>query len=256
MHKRGTFYQNTIARWIPDRNASILVAAGGKLDRDVYFELGFQNVVISNLNQNIPTDYITPYLWSRQDVQSLTYKDQEFDYVVIHAGLHHCHSPHKGLLEMYRVAKKAVIVFEPPDNFLVRLMQKVGLAQTYEYIAVQRNEGVQGGVDNTEIPNYIYRWTEKEVEKAIRSYDPKTRHYFKYAYDTDEPFSAFIAKNKLKRYFIHIAKPIYNLFGRCFPKQRNLFAFYVEKPNLSTDLLPWLKIENDVIRYNSEWNKG
>lgn len=256
MNKRGKFYQQTVARWIPDRDASILITAGGKLDRDVFYELGYKNVVISNLDKNLPNDYIIPYVWSQQNIESLSYQDQEFDYAVVHAGLHHCHSPHRGLLEMYRVAKKAVIAFEPPDNLLVRTMQKLGLAQTYEYIAVQRNENLRGGVDNSEIPNFIYRWTEKEIEKVISSFDPKAIHHFCYAYDTDEPFSEFVAKNRVKRYFIYFTKPIYNLIGRCFSKQRNLFAFFIEKPAFPRDLLPWLMIDENIVRFNSKWKKG
>jgi SAM-dependent methyltransferase len=245
-----------MSRWIPDRNASILIVAGGKMDRDVFHELCFKNVVITNLNQNIPNQYITPYVWSQQNVESLTYQDQEFDYVVVHAGLHHCHSPHRGLLEMYRVAKKAIMAFEPPDNFLVRSMQKIGLAQIYEYTAVQGNNNDHGGVDNSEIPNYIYRWTENEVEKVILSYEPRVRHHFHYAYDIDEPSFAFTANSKVKRIIINIAKPVYKLLGLFFPKQKNLFAFYIEKPAIPQDLHPWLMIENSNIKFNPKWNTG
>jgi hypothetical protein len=156
---------------------------------------------------------------------------------------------------MYRVAKKAIMVFEPPDNLLVQIMQKVGLAQIYEYTAVQGNENTHGGVDNSEIPNYIYRWTEKEIEKVIFSYEPRARHRFHYAYDIEEPSLAFTANNKVKHIIINIAKPAYKLLGLFFPKQKNLFAIFIEKPTLPQDLHPWLMMEKRNIKFNPKWNK-
>ena len=38
--------------------------------------------------------------------RSFGFEDGAFDFVVVHQGLHHCHSPHRGLLEMYRVARR------------------------------------------------------------------------------------------------------------------------------------------------------
>ena len=41
MDQRLSFYTRTVSKWILDRNASILVAAGGINDRDVFYQLGF-----------------------------------------------------------------------------------------------------------------------------------------------------------------------------------------------------------------------
>ena len=49
---------------------------------------------------------------------------------------HHCHSPHRGLLEMYRVARRGVLAFEPRDTRLVRLGVRLGFGQEYEIAAV------------------------------------------------------------------------------------------------------------------------
>jgi ubiquinone/menaquinone biosynthesis C-methylase UbiE len=63
------------------------------------------------------------------DAERLTYGDGSFDVVIAHAGLHHCHSPHRALLEMYRVARKAAIAFESRDSRLIRTAVRLGLVQ-------------------------------------------------------------------------------------------------------------------------------
>ena len=42
----------------------------------------------------------------------------------------------------------------------------------------------KGGVDNTNIPNYVYRWTEREIIKLLKSYRPDLKHkiFFNYGY--------------------------------------------------------------------------
>ena len=253
MPSRLCFYRDTIEKWITDRQSSILIGAGGKNDQDIFQSLGFKDVLISNINQPLLEKQLNSYRWSQQNLEALSFPDETFDYVVVHAGLHHCQSPHRSLLEMYRVARKAIIAFEPPDNMLVRLMQKAGLAQIYEYTAVQHNDGTSGGVNNTDIPNFIYRWSEKEVEKTINSFAPAAHHHFHYSYASDEPTPEFIGKNRAKYFLINLAKPVYTLWGRCFPKQQNLFAFMVEKPVLSQDIHPWLIEDDGVIKFNPDW---
>lgn len=255
MDARLLFYKETIAQWIPDRAASVLVVAGGTNDRDVFMENGFTNVVISNIDERIRGDEFTPYQWSFQNAESLTYSDQSFDYVVTHAALHHCHSPHRGLLELYRVARRAAIAFEPCDNFLVRQMQRYGLAQIHEQAAVHYNDGKYGGVANTEIPNYIYRWTESEVEKTINSFAPMAGHRFRFRYGSDKPDAAMRRKGFVKKAVVSVLVPGYAIFTKIFPKQQNLFAMMVEKPEIPRDLYPWLRMEGDTVRFNYEWSK-
>src|SRR5262245_12517528 len=82
----------------------VLVVCGGSLDEQVFALTGFPNVTVTNLDDadaNV-----------RQDAENLSYDDGSFDLVVVHAGLHHCYSPHRALLEMYRVARKCVLAFE------------------------------------------------------------------------------------------------------------------------------------------------
>jgi hypothetical protein len=43
------------------------------------------------------------------------------------------------------------------------------------------------------------------------------------------------------------------MFTILFPKQQNLFAFYVNKPDILHDLHEWLKLENEKIKFNYHW---
>ena len=51
---------------------------------------------------------------------TLRLEDNAVDFCIAHNGLHHCVSPHQGLLELFRVARRGIVVFEPRDSFLTR----------------------------------------------------------------------------------------------------------------------------------------
>ena len=81
-------------------------------------------------------------------------KTSSFDWAIVHAGLHHCASPHRGLLEMCRVARKGVVVMEARDSMLIRLAARVGLVPNYELETVAIANFAIGGLRNSAIPNY------------------------------------------------------------------------------------------------------
>jgi SAM-dependent methyltransferase len=251
---RLAFYKATVSRLIPDRGSSILVVAGGPPDKAVFEELGFRRVVISNLDTRTPPDAFAPFAWRHEDAEALSYADGAFDYVVVHAALHHCQSPHRALLEMYRVARIAAVAFEARDSLLMRAFERLGLAQVYEHSAVYYNDGRHGGVRNTEVPNYVYRWTEREVEKTIKTYAPHAPHRFEYFYGHDTPATVRLERGtSLRQHLITAMVPAYGLFSALFPKQQNLFAFVVHKPRLPEQLHAWLQWEGGQPRFNLGW---
>jgi SAM-dependent methyltransferase len=54
--------------------------------------------------------------FSNQDMGNLTFEEGAFDFVFIKESLHHMSMPYKGLYEMFRVAKKGVILIEPSGD--------------------------------------------------------------------------------------------------------------------------------------------
>src|SRR5918997_5026895 len=114
------FYHQTVVRlqadgWLRPED-DLLVVAGGKADREVLLAAGVPTATISNLDQRLTDDEYAPFAWSFQDAENLDFPDESFDVCLVHQGLHHCRSPHRALLEMYRVARRGILVFEPQET--------------------------------------------------------------------------------------------------------------------------------------------
>lgn len=256
MDEREKFYQNGVSDLIEDKNASILVCGGGSLDKAIFERLGFHDVTISNLDERMKGNEYTPFRWKYENAESLTFNAESFDYVVIHAAIHHASSPHKVLTEMYRVARRGILAFESRDSVIMRFFERWGITQTYEHAAVYYNDCKYGGVNNTEIPNYIYRWTEREIEKTVKSYAPYCRHKIIYRYGNAMPPTPGLEnKGQLKTNLLKFMRPLYGLFVKLFPGQQNLFAFYVEKSTIPNSLFPWLIFDDKdgKITFSKEW---
>ena len=246
------FYAKTLRRLLKDGwlglDSSVLVVCGGPYDRDVFRGLGFRQVTISNLDSRIEASEFVQYPWSLQDVERLRFEDDAFDFVVVHQGLHHCHSPHRGLVEMYRVARVGVLAFEPRDTRLVRLGVRMGFGQEYEIAAVAGNGLRAGGVSNSATPNFVYRWTEREIEKTIRTFSPAGRvdvRYFSALRVPEERMRSM--KNRLVAGSLRALLPVVRLFAKVFPGQSNCFAFAIKKTG---ELHPWMV---DKATVNEEW---
>ena len=258
IQRNDDFYEATL-EWLIDagvlsRELNVLVVCGGPFDRDVLLKAGFTDVTISNLDSRLSGNEFSPFRWRYQDAERLEFPDDEYDFCIAHNGLHHCASPHRALLEMFRVAKKGVLVFEPRDTLLVRLGIRLNFGQDYETASVEGDGLGFGGMRNSGIPNYVYRWTEREVEKTIRSFSPWGEPRFLFRYALRVPWARLRAMRN-KTFFLHIGSllPLLKFFCFCFPKQSNGFAFAIVKPRIPADVLPWLKLENGRIMVNRDW---
>jgi SAM-dependent methyltransferase len=246
--ERTSFYSKILIRIGMPRDATILVVCGGELDREMLLERGYTNVTISNLDERLRGDEFAPYVWSFQDAECLSFPDRSFDYVIVHAGLHHCASPHRGVLEMYRVAREGVVVFEARDSLLMKAGIALKRVPSYELHAVRDNGFRWGGVRNSGVPNFIYRWTEREVQKTIASYAPEAPHRTEFFYgislpDERVPFHG----TKGLKWLSPLIRAMIVLIGRAWPKQGNQFAFFIKKPNGSC-LFPWMKSRTEINR--------
>ena len=252
------FYESTlewlIHQGVLSRDMSIFVACGGRCDREVLLTAGFTAVTISNLDSRVADHDFSPFHWSYQDAERLELPDGQYDFCIVHDGLHHCASPHRALLEMYRVARKGVLVFEPRDTLLVRLGIRFNFGQQYETAAVEGKDLALGGMRNSGIPNFVYRWTEREIEKTIRSFSPWGEPRFLYRHALVVPWVRLRGmRNRTFYLLVRSLLPLLKLFCFCFPRQSNGFAFAVVKPRIPDDVFPWLKFENGRILMNKEW---
>jgi SAM-dependent methyltransferase len=236
-----SFYAEILRKSGIPKDRSILVVCGGEFDRDTLLGEGYTAVTISNLDERVRGDEFAPYAWSFQDAEALSFPDGAFDYCIVHAGLHHCASPHRALLEMYRVARRGVLAFEARDSLLMRVAVRTGRVPLYEAAAVRSHNFRFGGVRNSCVPNYIYRWTESEVEKTIASYAPQAPHRICYYHGLRIPEERLpFAQSRRLRWLSRGMKRLVELSTRLLEKQGNLFAFYIEKPP-DTELFPWLR---------------
>lgn len=230
------------------REDRVLTVCAANAERDVLMSLDFEDVVITGLDPSGSETDHQPYPWSRQDAMALAYEDGAFDVALVCDGLHHCSSPHRALLEMYRVAKRAIVVIESCDNALMRIAVRLRLTGAYELAAVQNNAGILGGVDNTSVPNHVYRWTEREFKKVVRSYDPTGRHRFIFRYGYNLPPVDHHPRSV--RPLIASLSAIARALGpRVARRQGNSFAMIAVKPQLPDDLWPWLALDDGVARW-------
>ena len=253
------FYIRTLSQlqakgWMQPQDR-VLVVCAGPADREAMLAVGQTNTVISNLDERMHDDgRYAPLDWSHQDVEALTYDSDSFDICIVHDGLHHCRSPHLGLLEMLRVARRGVLAFEPRDTGIVRLGVRLKFGQTYETAAVEGNALQFGGVRNTPVPNYVHRWTEREIEKTVRAAIPEGSPHFDYFYSLRVPEERLQwMRSPVQRRLVQAGLPAMKGLSRVFPRQTNGFAFAITKPTLPRDLHPWLRLADGGVTPDPGW---
>jgi ubiquinone/menaquinone biosynthesis C-methylase UbiE len=234
------FYTRVLTTLLQDgtltRDDSILVICGGTTDIDTLRQIGFRDVTISNVDER-HIEKVRPYRWIRQDAEQLTFPDRSFDWTMVHAGLHHCASPHKALIEMCRVSRNGAVVIEARDSTLVRVGAAFGFADHYEIEAVVTNGWTQGGVQNGPIPNFVYRWTEREVRKTIESAFPHKVNDIRFFYAMRDPFERLSMSGIGKRVMAVGLWALARAMHVLMPKQCNSFGFVIRDTG---ELKPWM----------------
>lgn len=252
------FYQNTLNKLLKKGllklDDNILVVAAGQKDKETFYNVGFRNVIITNLNYHEGFKEYSPFQWKYEDAEALSFDNNTYDWVFVHSGLHHCASPHTGLCEMLRVAKKGVGVFESRDSLFNAIANKLGVVPSYEIEPCVLSNGKYGGLRNSPIPNYVYKWTESEVKKTTKTYLPQYSHRFHFFYGLLVPTRRLaMSKNIFKKTLGYLGKAVLPFLIFFFKKQGNLFAFIIEK---NIKLHPWLKSENNEISFNLEYARS
>ena len=73
------------------------------------------------------------------DAEALPFKNDSFDFVYVHDGLHHLERPLSGVAEMARVARRGVCITEPAQAAITRLSVRLGVSTTRRKLATQSN---------------------------------------------------------------------------------------------------------------------
>jgi hypothetical protein len=143
---------------------------------------------------------------------------------------------------MLRVARVGIGVFEGRDSLLLRFATRLGLVTEYELEPAALSGGTHGGVRDSPIPNYIYRWTEREVEKTVNSYLPHSTHDFTYVYGYLVPTQRLaMSPSRWRRLAARVSNLAVPVAEKLLPKQGNQFGVVVTK---SVSMKPWL-VEKD-----------
>jgi SAM-dependent methyltransferase len=235
-----------------DRTQPVLVVGGGQEDLEILSACGFSQIVLSNL---AGTGTIL-------DAEQIDLPDNSYPVVFAHAVLHHCRSPQKALGEMVRVSQKHVFFMEPNDCWALRMLVRLGLSFPYEIGGVANN-GYTGGLRNGLIPNYIYRWTEREVIKSVLTYHPerqfdvRSQPYWDFYVNEEDllvrketKLAALASKLGTRNFvvFLRLAQMLLSM-SPLLRLQGNKFFCAISK----RDLQPWIEVREAQYCLKQDW---
>jgi len=95
--------------------------------------------------------YGVDYILVRGDAENLPFRDSSFDYVFVHDGLHHLAEPERAIREMARIARGGILITEPADATLTKVLIRSRVMKPYE----------QAG-------NYVIRFDAQRLEPLCR----------------------------------------------------------------------------------------
>jgi len=246
-------------------NEKLLVIGGSWQDVALLTYAGFEDLTLSNYRPGLGEDSHTNL---RAEVKQLTIDaeqidlpDGSFDCIFAHEVLHHCRSPHRALCEMLRVARKHVVLLEPNDSLSMRLLTWAGFSFPYEIFSVVYHGYEAGGVRDSCIPNFIYRWSAHEVRKTVSSFLAEyaflVHAYAYWDFNVDEEELSMRKETRIQaitsiigaRTFLVVLRGLQIAFNAIpvLRHQGNKFFCCVEKTD---QLRPWLAAGDSKIIFN------
>ena len=176
-------FEETLRRCVAtvgiDVKQSVLIVGGSFRDAHSLYRAGFRRMTLSNVEPLVDADAKTEPMPDAEitllyaDLEKLPVADASYDLVLAHEVLHHCRSPHAALVEMLRVSRRSTVLMEPNDSLAMRLLIRLRFSTPYELPAVICNDYKKGGVNNTDIPNFIYRWDPRTIYQTVAACLPE-----------------------------------------------------------------------------------
>ena len=231
---RWNFYKKNFKNYI-NKDSNFLLISASLYEVKILKELGYLNFSITyhdedEKNQFLDFGFKENINLFKSDLRDLSFKDKSFDYTITNATIHHIDLPHKAITELYRVAIKGVLVIESTDSLIMRLATKIKLAEEFEVSSVNEDKNT-GGLLDTAIPNYVYRWTEKEVLKLLKSFDPKNINFVNFDYASD--LTNFKTRdNYIENIFLKMLIIMGKIFFFFFKKQQNCMSIFIDKTKI------------------------
>lgn len=255
--------QRYIATHKLEPRGSLLVLGASDGDASILREAGWSSITLSNFSSPSSIDEARPYL--ELDAEDIELPDESFESVAAYEVLHHCRSPHRALCEMLRVSRRYVFLQEPNDSALYSFLRRLGLIFPFEIPAVIANGYIAGGVRNSCVPNFIYRWNHSTVYQTVLAFIPeRIVHVHSYPYwelnhteyelqlRMDTPIGPLIKASggpKNFRLLLRVAQKILNAVPP-IRKQGNQFFCCIEKTD---QLREWLVRDLDRVVFNRQY---
>ncbi len=248
-------------------DTKVLVVGGNIDDFEILKRTGFRHIILSNFDGRPGTltgEIRQPHLmYMGLDGEQMGLADDSFDMVFAHEVIHHCRSPHRAVCEMLRVSRKYVLFLEPNDSFLMRTITQMGFSFPYELPGGL----VAGGVRNSSVPNYIYRWNSGELRKTVASFLAECEFsFFSYPYwdfNATEEDLELRKQTRLRlvtssigvRNFLSALRCMQVVLNRIsfIRRQGNKFFCCIEKQDT---LKPWLLREQGEIVFNPRYGEA
>jgi hypothetical protein len=150
---------------------------------------------------------------------------------------------------------------EPNDSLAMRLVVRMGFSFPYEIPAVVDHHGKSGGLRDSAIPNFIYRWNSYELFKTVSSflaeYTFSVRAHPYWDFNIDEKELELRKQTKLSiitgaigaENFLMMLRFSQRILNRVplLRAQGNKFLCLVEK---YPELKPWLALDEREIVFN------
>jgi len=165
--------------------ATWLTVGDGRYGRDAHYiqahgcEVTASDISESLLRAGFERKYIDRY--SVENAEGLSFEDDTFDFVFSKECLHHLPRPWIGLYEMLRVAREGIIIVEPAETPLVQKPRSIIKALIMYYINkyipwagkwLSPREIIRAYGNNwEEVGNYLFRFSEREIEKVSIALD-------------------------------------------------------------------------------------
>lgn len=121
------------------------------------------------LKEGMAMGFISKY--SQENAEALSFADESFDFTLCIEAYHHFPRPMKALYEMLRVARKGVVLLEPPDQYIYanafQLMFRKFLLFLNDLGVFKKLIGKEVKKHTYEdVGNYVYKVSEREIEKV------------------------------------------------------------------------------------------
>lgn len=181
-HAKTWFEKDTVDAWrhqrmyqlldpilIADPEAKWLTVGDGRYGKDAKYiiEKGC-NAIASDISDYLLKEaknigYISEY--KKENAESLSFQDSEFDYVFCKESYHHFPSPMLALYEMLRVANKGVLLIEPNDAYINNKILGIIFRNLKNIIKLLLCRKTNRHLFE-ESGNYVFSISRREIEKV------------------------------------------------------------------------------------------